>query len=186
MAAFANLSRGVKIFLAVDLVLVLALVVAAVVVLGGGPDDGTADGGPAPAASSSTGGSGGTAAPAPTDGAAADAETFASPTGNISCTMSGDGVTCSIANKQYDVPAAEGCTGTTGHVIVLNAEGTTTPCVEGPAPAVASADVAVLDYGQARSVGGYTCTSGTDGMACVVDESGEGFRVATAALTTLP
>jgi hypothetical protein len=186
MAALANLSRGVKIFLAVDVVLVLGLVVAAIIVLGGGPDD------EAPVASPTGGASqpaaGGGASGAATDGAtSAEPQSFASPTGNIACTMSADGVTCTIANKQFEVPAAEGCTGTTGHTIVLNeSDGLTTPCVEGPAPAVAGADVPVLDYGRSQTVGAYTCTSASNGMSCVVDETGEGFRVATAALTTLP
>lgn len=185
MAALANLSRGVKIFLAVDVVLVLALVVAAIVVLGG-PDDETPVA--SPSAGSSQPAAGGGASGTPTDGAtSSEPQSFASPTGNIACTMSADGVTCTIANKQFDVPAAEGCTGTTGHTIVLNeSDGLTTPCVEGPAPAAAGADVPVLDYGRSQTVGPYTCTSASNGMSCVVDESGEGFRVATAALTTLP
>lgn len=185
MAALANLSRGVKIFLAVDVVLVLALVVAAIVVLGGG-DDGSPEAGPSSGASQPAASAG--ASGAATDGAtSSEPQTFASPTGNITCTMSADGVTCDIANIQYTVPAAEGCTGTTGHQVVLNtSDGVTTPCVEGPAPAVASADTAVLDYGRSQTVGPYTCTSASNGMSCVVDETGVGFRVATAALTTLP
>lgn len=185
MAALANLSRGVKIFLAVDVVLVLGLVVAAIVVLGGGSDDGGATASPSAPASQAASGA---ATDGATSGATSDVATsFASPTGNIACTMSPDGVTCTIANIQYEVPASEGCTGTTGHTVVLNeADGVTTPCVEGPAPAPASADTPVLEYGQTQTVGPYTCTSGSNGMSCVVDETGTGFRVATAALTTLP
>ncbi len=181
MAAPANLSRGMKIFIAVDVVLVLGLLVAAAVVLGG--RDG---GGPQPAASTSA--TAGTGATAGSGGSTSDAaQTFASPTGNISCTMSPDGVTCSIARTTFPPPVVEGCTGTTGHVIVLNtSDGVTTPCVDGPGPAVASADVPVLDYGLTQTVGPYTCSSATNGMSCVVDETGEGFRVATAELVTLP
>ncbi|RMI14084.1 DUF6636 domain-containing protein [Cellulomonas triticagri] len=192
MGAFASLSRGVKIFLAVDVVLVLVLVVAAIVVLGGGPDDGdpaaTAPSTSAAPAATDEGSDGPSSGDEPTSVETSDeATTFASPSGNISCTMSPDGVTCQIANKQFDVPPAEGCTGTTGHTIVLSeADGVTTPCVEGPAPVAASADTPVLDYGRSQQVAGYTCTSGTDGMACVVADSGVGFRVATAALTNLP
>jgi len=185
MAAFASLSRGVKIFLAVDVVLVLVLVVAAIAVLGGGDGGGTTTADPsAPASQAATGG----ATDGASSGATSDTATsFASPTGNIACTMSPDGVTCTIANKQFTVPASEGCTGTTGNTIVLNtADGVTTPCVEGPAPAPASADTPVLEYGQTQTVGPYTCTSASNGMSCVVDETGAGFRVATAALTTLP
>ncbi|MEN1976527.1 MULTISPECIES: hypothetical protein [unclassified Cellulomonas] len=183
MGAFAGMSRGMKAFVAVDVVLVLALVVTAVLVLGGRGDD-------SPAASPTTGSAPATvgATTGATDRATSDtALSFASPTGNIACTMSPDGVTCTIANIRYTVPASEGCTGTTGHVIVLNtADGVTTPCVDGPGPAVASADTPVLDYGRAQTVGPYTCTSASNGMSCVVDETGTGFRVATAALTTLP
>lgn len=186
MAALANLSRGVKIFLAVDVVLVLGLVVAAIVVLGGAGADETPTPSTSPSVSQPAATDG--ASDAATDGAtSSEPQSFASPTGNIACTMSADGVTCTIANKQFDVPAAEGCTGTTGNTIVLNeSDGVTTPCVEGPAPAAAGADTPVLDYGRSQSVGPYTCTSGSNGMACVVEETGKGFRVATAALTNLP
>jgi hypothetical protein len=71
-------------------------------------------------------------------------------------------------------------------MVVLNTDGVTVPCVEGADPAVASADVTVLDYGRSQQVGGYTCTSATNGMTCVVEESGVGFRVATAELVMLP
>jgi hypothetical protein len=53
-------------------------------------------------------------------------------------------------------------------------------------PAVASADVTVLDYGRTEQVGPYTCISATNGVTCVVEDSGTGFRVATAELVTLP
>jgi hypothetical protein len=183
MSAFASLSRGVKIFLAVDLVLVLGLVVAAVVVLGGGSD------GPAPTAGSTQGaGTSAAVAPAGTPAAtSSEPQSFASPTGNIACTMSVDGVTCSIAHTTVAPPVVEGCTGTTGHVVMLNAaDGVSTPCVDGPAPVAASADTPVLEYGSEQSVGPYTCSSASNGMTCVVEGSGVGFRLATAELATLP
>lgn len=183
MASLANLSRGMKIFIAVDVLLLVGLLVATVVVLGGGPDDG----GPEPAASTSAPADGAATAGSGSGATSDTAQSFASPTGNISCTMSPDGVTCSIAHITFAPPAVEGCTGTTGHVVVLNtSDGVTTPCVDGPGPAVASADVPVLDYGLNQTVGPYTCSSATNGMSCVVDETGEGFRVATAELATLP
>ncbi|HEY0237986.1 MAG TPA: hypothetical protein VGC37_05035 [Friedmanniella sp.] len=188
----AALSRGMKIFLVVDVVLVVALAVAAILILGGGGSgsDDAADGATASQGTATTPATGSTAGAAATPGSAAtstEAQTFASPSGNISCTMSVDGVTCSIAHITYAPPVVEGCTGTTGHVIVLNtADGATTPCVDGPDPAVASADVPVLEYGRTQTVGPYTCTSATDGMTCVVDESAAGFQVATAAMVLLP
>ena len=53
-------------------------------------------------------------------------------------------------------------------------------------PVVAGADFTTASFGQtpSQTVGPYTCTSASNGMSCVVDETGEGFRVATAALTT--
>lgn len=184
MAAFANLSRGVKAFIVVDALLVVGLIVAAIVILGGrdepgdGPTTATSAGPTATSTQTTASGDGATSA---------EPQSFASPTGNISCTMSGDGVTCSIAHITYAPPAVEGCTGTTGHVIVLNtSDGMTTPCVDGPGPAVASADTPVLEYGRTQTVGPYTCTSASNGMSCVVDETGVGFRVATAELAPLP
>jgi len=183
MSTFASLSRGVKIFLAVDLVLVLGLVVAAVVVLGGGSDEPTPAAGTTPSAGATA-----AATPGATDGAtSSEPQSFASPTGNISCTMSVDGVTCQIAYTTVAPPVVEGCTGTTGHVVMLNAaDGVTTPCVDGPAPVAASADTPVLEYGSEQTVGSYTCSSASNGMTCVVDGSGVGFRIATAELATLP
>ncbi|HEY0189425.1 MAG TPA: hypothetical protein VGC67_18225 [Cellulomonas sp.] len=190
----AGLSRGVKIFLAVDVVLVLVLIVAAIVVLGNGGADSTARTGTDAAGTSATtsdgetstdGGSTAAATPG-TTATSTDAQTFASPSGNITCTMSGDGVTCSIAHVTYTPPTVDGCTGSTGHVIVLNTDdGVSTPCVDGADPSVASADVTVLEYGRSQQVGPYTCTSATNGMSCVVDDTGTGFRVATAELALL-
>jgi hypothetical protein len=188
----AGLSRGVKIFLAVDVLLVLGLVVAAIVVLGGGSDDGGTAASSAPASTAASGtsaapGDGSSTAPADDATAGTETQTFASPSGNISCTMSVDGVTCSIAHITFTPPVVEGCTGSTGHVIVLNTtDGVTTPCVDGADPSVASADVPVLEYGRSERVGPYQCTSATNGVTCVVDESATGFRVATAELALLP
>lgn len=191
MAGLASLGRGVRVFLAIDAVLVIGVIVAAAVILSGGSDDTAGDGGPADmsAATSATATAGASDGATGTTGGATsiEAQSFASPTGNISCTMSIDGVTCSIAHITFAPPAVEGCTGSTGHVIVLNtADGVTTPCVEGPDPAVASADTLVLEYGRTQTVGPYTCTSASNGMSCVVDETRAGFRVATAGLATLP
>ncbi len=186
-----RLSRGMTIFLAVDAVLVAALIVVAVIVLAGGPRDGgsTADG-TAPAPVSTTpvedGASPDGSVEQPATPASTDPFSFASPSGNISCTMSVDGVTCSIANAQYTVPGAETCAGTMGHVVTVNKDGVTVPCVDGPAPAVAPAETPVLAYATSKTLGDYTCSSATNGVSCVVDATGSGFRVATAALTELP
>ncbi|MGW6131312.1 hypothetical protein ACWFNE_14915 [Cellulomonas sp. NPDC055163] len=170
-----------RVFLLVDLVLVLALVVVAAVVLSGvlrstGPRDTGSDVDPAASASASAA----TPSAAPTG-----VETFASPTGNISCTMADDGVTCSIASITFAAPGAESCAaGTLGHVVVAGADGVELPCVDGPVPAVAADDVPRLEYGATSTVGAWTCTSATNGVTCV-DGAGAGFRLARAELVEL-
>ncbi|GEA88444.1 DUF6636 domain-containing protein [Cellulomonas cellasea] len=177
----AGLSRGMRAFLLVDLVLVLALVVVAAVVLSGvlrgtGPRDTGSDVDPAASAPASEA----TPSAAPTG-----VETFASPTGNISCAMADDGVTCSIASITFAPPGAEACAaGTLGHTVVAGADGVELPCLDGPVPAVAADDVPRLEYGATSTVGGWTCTSATNGVTCV-DESGTGFRLARAELVEL-
>lgn len=181
--ALAGLSRGLKIFLVVDLVLIVALGVTAILVLGGGsePDD-TATGTPG------TSSSGSPAATSPAEGETASSsadQRFASPTGNIVCDMTADGVTCTIANTSVEAPQIDGCTGAgTGHVITLTADGVDVPCTD-QAPSAAGADVQVLQYGSSQQVGDYTCTSGSNGMSCV-DGAGTGFRIATAERVELP
>lgn len=158
-----------------DLVLVMALVVAAVAYL-------TNDGRPAAAPTGDVS----AVAQSPTPTAAPTADTaFASPSGNIGCVMTVDGVTCSIAHITYKKPKVEGCSGTTGHVITLGAQGAAWACVDGKKPSVASPGTPVLQYGSTRTVGDYTCTSATDGMTCT-DGGGAGFRLATASWETLP
>lgn len=175
-------------FLIVDAVLVAVfLVVAALVVggvLGGGGSNGDGDSAAGTQQGSSPGASTG---PSPEASASASAsgpafESFATPTGNIACTMSADGVTCTIASFTYAAPGAEQCTGTIGHVVVAGSDGVSVPCVDGPAPVVAGADVPVLEYGFTSSVDGWTCTSGTNGVTCLEDASGTGFRLARAEL----
>ncbi len=110
---------------------------------------------------------------------------FQTPSGNIACDMTADDVTCTIASITFTPPAVEGCDGVVGHTVVLDEGGVSVPCVDGPAPGVASADVPVLFYGEASRVGPYTCVSGTNGVTCT-DTDGRGFRLARAELAQLP
>ncbi|MEV7972918.1 hypothetical protein [Cellulomonas sp. NPDC089187] len=182
--ALAGLSRGLKIFLVVDLVLIVVLAVTAILLLGGGGDDPTPQAG-TPTSSTATSSSEPTRS-ASDDVATSDTEQrFASPTGNIVCDMTGEGVTCTIANTSVEPPAIAGCTGAgTGHVITLTTGGVDVPCTE-QVPDAAGGDVEVLEYGSSQQVGEYTCTSGSDGMSCT-GADGVGFRVATAERVELP
>ena len=169
-------ARTIRLFVIVDAALVVLLLILAIMYLGG--DDGGSDDADA----------GSTATSAPTSSSSSTSTepvTFALPSGNIACTMSVDGVTCSIASYTYAPPVVAGCTEVTGHVIVLNADGVAFDCVSGPPPAVAGDDVPVLEYGLTTSVGDYTCRSATDGVQCT-DGSGTGFRLARASWSELP
>lgn len=172
-------ARNIRIFVIVDVVLLALVVVLIVVFVGGGGGGGDDAGGPNPGSTTS-------ATPSASSSATSTQPVaFALPSGNIACTMSVDGVTCTIASFTYAPPVVAGCTETTGHVLVLNADGVAFDCVSGPPPAVAGDDVPVLEYGSSTSVGDYTCRSATDGVQCV-DGSGVGFQLARASWSELP
>ena len=166
------------VFVVLDVLLVLLLVGIAVS-RGGDDGDGGDEAASTPAGSSAASASGSATPPS------TEATQFALPSGNIACTMSVDGVTCTIASYTYAQPVVAGCTEVTGHVLVLNADGVAFSCVSGPPPAVAGDDVPVLQYGNATTVGDYTCTSATDGVQCV-DGSGKGFQLARASWKEIP
>ena len=170
-------ARNIRLFVIVDAVLVVLLLILAIGYLNGGDDDGADD-----ASSGATASSTPTASSSSTS---TEPVAFALPSGNIACTMSVDGVTCTIASFTYAPPVVAGCTEKTGHVLVLNADGVAFDCVSGPPPAVAGDDVPVLEYGLTTSVGDYTCRSATDGVQCV-DASGTGFQLARASWSELP
>lgn len=110
---------------------------------------------------------------------------FQLPSGNIVCTLSSRGATCTIARFTYSPPAAAGCTGRTGHLVVLSDAGVEVPCVEGPTPQV-TGDARQLAYGTSLTRGDFTCASGTDGVTCTQGSTGTGFRLASRALMLLP
>ncbi|MBT0995645.1 hypothetical protein KIN34_15295 [Cellulomonas sp. DKR-3] len=166
--------RTIRTWVVIDAVLVAVFLVLLVVTLVSG-DDEPADPGAGPPSGS----------PTAVATRAGDATEFALPSGNIACTMAASGVTCTIASITYDPPAVAGCTGDTGHVLVLNDDGFAFDCVNGAAPSVAGDDVPVLEYGSSATAGGYTCTSATDGVTCT-DDAGVGFKLARASWEELP
>lgn len=175
-----GLSRGMQVFVLVDVLLVLLLVVLVTTL----PRGGGADGAARAAASSST------TSAAPTsdagDGqeeAADDPVAFASPSGNIACEMSVEGVLCTIGSFTYAPPRVTGCEGQTGHVVGLDAEGFGFRCEDDGVPQVTA--TSELPYGSTATVGDYTCASGTDGITCT-GATGVGFRLARAQWNALP
>jgi len=182
-----RLSRGMTIFIAVDAVLVTGFLIVLALALSGGL---AGSGSSATAGSTSTGSSApGAVVPssAPSASTSPQAlESFALPSGNIACTMSESGARCTIASITFTPPTDPACTGTLGHVFEVGADGVRIPCVDGPAPGVAAAGTPQLEYGTSSTVGGYTCSSSTNGVRCVEDATGRGFELARSKYAELP
>ncbi len=172
-----TLSPRMTVFLVADGVLVLAFVVVLALYLSGGLG-GSAAGSTSSAATSSTSGTV-SAAPTP-DATSPDAVIFALPSGNIACDLSATGAKCTIANSSATPPADDTCSGVIGLVLTVDEKGAATPCVEGAAPGAAAAGTPVLEYGQSKTVGDYTCTSSSTGVTCQNDKTSAGFKLARA------
>ncbi|MCC2308970.1 hypothetical protein [Cellulomonas chengniuliangii] len=172
-----RLSPGMKIFLGVDAVLVVTfLVLLVMAIAGGGAEDDVASPADVPASAV------GQVQAEPDLDEAAEPVSFTLPSGNIACDMTVDGATCSIASAGF-APTAE-CTGEDEQVFVVDASGVSSPCAAIPDRSAASAGTE-LEYGSVEKVGGFTCTSATDGVTCV-GESGAGFRLSRSAFVEIP
>ena len=123
-------------------------------------------------------------APSPTATLSADAKQVASPSGNITCTVSPAGAECAIASLAAEPVAADSCDGVTGYVVSLTTSGVSTPCVD-ETPAEAGAEVPVLAYGDAISVNNFQCVSTESGMTCSNTNTGQGFTLARAGIKRL-
>lgn len=187
-----RLSPAMRAFVAVDVVLVIALVVVILATRGGpetppatsAPASATADPATPPATSPSAQASQTATSPTrtedPTEGED-EARLFASPSGNIVCSISPDGASCSIAELSAEgLVEDEDCEGTVGHVVRVTAEGAERPCVTGRPPGKAPSGTPELEYETSTSAFGYTCTSSRSGIICRHDGTGHGFSIARA------
>lgn len=107
---------------------------------------------------------------------------FASPSGNIWCSISEAGARCDIAEKTWD-PGAQpaACTAPVWGPGVL---------VDGNGPQIVCADASIvgggggtLAYGRSVTVGDYACASSEAGMRCVQNSTGRGFSLSRRAYT---
>jgi hypothetical protein len=170
-----RLSAGWIAFILLDVVLIVVAVAFAVHLFSG----------TAPQTSASGDGAAATSSAAPSQ-APVLAE-FASPSGNISCRITEDAVTCGIATLNQQPAPVEGCDGTTGYVVRLSAADgkVELPCVAAKdQPQAAPGSLDRLGYGESVTQGQFTCTSEKTGMQCKDDESGRGFTVAKAGIGT--
>ena len=177
-----RLSPGWIAFIALDVILV-GIVIAFAISLAGG------DGGPDTAQDPGTV----VQVPAETPDAPVDepgpvvvtGESVTSPSRNITCTIGDAGVSCGIAELAAQPAPVDGCTGTTGYVATLTADGVQIPCVpSADQPRKAADGVPVLEYDQTKTVGSFTCTSSKTGMRCTDSGTGKGFNMAKAGVSS--
>lgn len=142
-----------------------------------GKDDATSSQGPSEGAGSETDGPTTSAPPVA-------AESFKSPSGNISCTIDSDRTRCVITSFDYTSPEKpDDCQlENWGAVVVANKEGAGFSCREAPET---SGPARVLGYGESITAEGMTCTSTREGMTCKSDETGVGFNMRRAAVDFL-
>lgn len=113
--------------------------------------------------------------------------TFVTPSGNIACAIGENRTVCGIRRFEYDVPeqAAARCEeGNVGHFLAVSAEETTLLCdTSGPEPAIDTAGVPVLGYGESTEANGFTCLSEETGVTCTHEDSGRTISVRRALYT---
>ncbi|WP_164737345.1 hypothetical protein [Georgenia sp. SYP-B2076] len=101
---------------------------------------------------------------------------FASPSGNIACSLGADAASCTITKHAFAPP--EGCAA--GPVtLVVGAGGDAR--VDCAVPAAAANGT--LEYGQAATAGRFACTSEQTGVSCWSVLNGHGFSVARAGVS---
>ena len=186
-------------FLAVDVVLVLAFVAVLLMTRTGGADDAPEAAPQVSTSEATTPGPEATSAGATAEDQSGDEPTsdepsedddgvldapalFASPSGNIVCSISSDAASCSIAQLADGALVEDDeCAGTVGHVVRVSSEGDTErPCVTGAPPGAAPEATPVLEYEDSTSTLGFTCTSSRSGIICRHDGTGHGFSIARA------
>ncbi|MFD6177845.1 MULTISPECIES: hypothetical protein [unclassified Isoptericola] len=174
-----RLSAGWIAFIVVDVVLIaLAAVFAVQILTSSSPNPPEAGADPITTPTPSVSASEDT----PMQGAAV--AQLASPSKNITCTIYADGVSCGIAQLNQQPAPVDGCDGTVGYVATVDSDGQVElPCVPASQqPKTAGGDADVLDYGESRTEGDFTCTSEKTGMSCIHDPTGKGFSLARAGI----
>ncbi len=183
-------------FIVIDALLVVAVLIFAVVVFSAGP--GKADQ-PVATGPQSTQPSKSAEPTEPTVATSEDPEPeesesaepgqkptkVASPSGNIVCTITEDGASCSIADLAKKPKKDKSCDGSVGYVYSVTEEGVTAPCIaKDEEPGKAGSGTEILDYGKSVSAFGFSCLSDESGMGCTQDDSGHGFSLARAGAST--
>lgn len=106
---------------------------------------------------------------------AAEMSALVSPTGNISCTLEGDDVSCSLEDHFLENNTGGECTEDAPFAVRVGAEGD--PQLD-CGQAVGSGDAEELAYGESATNGNVACSSESSGMTCWNTRTGKGFTVA--------
>ena len=109
--------------------------------------------------------------PAPAGALAVDS--FSSPSGNITCSFSADGVSCGISESDWADDGYSSCPSNQVGVLSATKDKAAQSCAN-RAPSGGNA----LAYGAATAKGDYACHSTQDGISCWNTKSGQSFALA--------
>ena len=109
--------------------------------------------------------------PAPAGAITVDA--FSSPSGNITCSFTADGVSCGIGESDWAEDGYASCSGSKVGVLSASKDKAGQSC-ESAAPAGGNA----LAYGAAATKGDFACHSTQDGISCWNTKTGQSFALA--------
>lgn len=107
--------------------------------------------------------------PAPDD--AVEVGSFASPTGNIRCSLEEDSASCTVVDWDYG-DGEENCADADTFAITVAGEDPSVDC-----GGSYGSTGTTLEYGTTSAVGDMACTSESDGMTCWNVMTGHGFMV---------
>ena len=109
--------------------------------------------------------------PAPADAMTVDS--FSSPSGNITCSFTADGVSCGIKESDWADDGYASCSGSQVGVLSASKDSAGQSC-ESAVPGGGNA----LAYGAAATKGDYACHSTQDGISCWNTKTGQSFALA--------
>ena len=109
--------------------------------------------------------------PAPAGAITVDA--FSSPSGNITCSFTADGVSCGIKESDWADDGYASCSGSQVGVLSASKDSAGQSC-ESAVPGGGNA----LAYGAAATKGDYACHSTQDGISCWNTKTGQSFALA--------
>lgn len=109
--------------------------------------------------------------PAPADAITVDS--FSSPSGNITCSFTADGVSCGIKESDWAEDGYASCSGSQVGVLSATKDKAGQSC-ESAVPGGGNA----LAYGAAATKGDFACHSTQDGISCWNTKTGQSFALA--------